>query len=349
MQAAPLHIYRERYTTNPRRRYAVDYALTPNPGYLDGEDDEPTEIIEAGNAPEGTRINSDLYDAYRPPSYDHIVERIAEPLSTTSSTSDTSAERVVGVRPMSPPMSAPSRPFWPSDASLAIRRPPRSRTIDFSDFTTRRRSVYRQTAEQTSSSEPVRSEDSSDGTWRFSSTLDRPGPGAATTTLSGPSRPRRFFSLAAWADSTRRVDPEDILGTEERDGLPEDPLSPDSLEFLYSQNFRDLPPLGPPSGSLTLPERHRERPGVPPRLRRGGLRAPESLLSFRSSPFPTAGTSAEGGETGSNTPDSGPPVTTIEPRALQLRSTSEGATSGDDRPGQLLTPRSISPVSEHIL
>ncbi|KAF9462077.1 hypothetical protein BDZ94DRAFT_1290537 [Collybia nuda] len=149
--ATPLRVYRDRSLGrfHPTRRSAnlTEY-LTAPPSEMDMEEDEDIfeRMLDNGTL-EGARTNSDLYDAYT----NHGVQSARVEASPSPTIEEVQA--AVSSRPP-PGRSGP----WsmPPAASLAIssngltrqqsiRRPSRSRTVDFNDFTHRRRSSIRET------------------------------------------------------------------------------------------------------------------------------------------------------------------------------------------------------------
>ncbi|KAF5344837.1 hypothetical protein D9757_014093 [Collybiopsis confluens] len=129
--------------------------------------------------------------------------------------------------------------------SSSIRRPTRSRTVDFNDFTSRRRSTIRNNT------------DTSGGTNAESST-------SSVDSGVGTAHRRADTDSHIWSDL-----PDDFVPASLRRSDVDNP--PDS-EIAEERS----------SGGLdrTISNRF-------PRLRRGGLRAPESLLSRQASPVET--------------------------------------------------------------
>lgn len=329
MQATRLHVFRERpagiRTLQPHEWAGFDVERSEDE---DGDDSESTQVYELGGVPEGVRLGHNLYEAYEP-----MLGAVPDIMSASSSFANgpLPTERVTSPRPPSPP----PRALRGSGASLtrqsSIRRPPRTRTLDFNDFTTRRRHVHRSNSEQAASGEMLRSEDSTDGTWRFSS--------AERLRLAGSPvylGPRRFFPLAAWADPYARGD--SVTGAEVGE-------SRDTV--LENQSYSESPyPHHPYSPRADLASAAPGRSIVPPRLRRGGLRAPESLLPLAST---SAGLNLPGDgpvQSTVSTPDDGTPTPTYRPLPLRQEEQGPGYTENEGGAHQLLTPRSISPEAE---
>lgn len=311
------------------------------------------------DAAESSRSGHALWDAYlsslRPPA--------PRPLMPDTTHASTLRETVTSPRPLSPPTAildaaSSSIPAFyltspgPSSSltrSRTIRRPNRTsstRTTDFDDFTSRRRSIVRANAE---SSEPVRAEDSADGTWRFPSPLDRSSQDGPST---GASRfGRRVSPLTPWSDPHLRIGPDRDLLTglfgddDDRADTGEASSSSSthqsSSRIWYTLTGRTSPP---PDRSIA----------PMPRLRRGGLRAPESMLS-RLTPSTTDASS----------PRPRSPLRPLPPISAgaygpedpgNLRATGPGSSGSgrgqnemdalDEASRQLLTPRSISPAGD---
>ena len=403
LQAAPPHIYRGRANRMGRRRFFHPEYLASNPDEMDftEEEDELGMFPPSGAEFEGARINSNLYQAYAPTLHfpEGTTRTAAEPSPLSSSSTEGpefTGELVTSPRPQSPSIPVGLRTnFWgsvPSGATLtrqnSIRRPVRSRTNDFNDFTFRRRSTTRQNSTQ--GTEPPRSDDPGDGTWQFP-VLDRlarqiDGHPPSSSAASAPS-PRRFFPLPAFPHPPRRRietslsdhwlpeprEPSPPTANDVQDPLPVPHTSQSSSQLWYSLRSNGGPSIGASStpgitSASTILHRRVSSPTlsgerrqvVAPRLRRGGVRAPESLLSRYASPSMTEpatianslpatvetatvtsstnGTEVERNEQEQqNSPINdvtsiNPPSPVWERREEEMR--------------QLLTPRSVSPATE---
>lgn len=336
IQAGTRHIYRQ-YTSRYGRPRRYNNPIFP-PSAVSDEDDasEPMET------PEGIRVNTDLYDAYTPLQVELQFGTATHVDSTQEA--DRAFEALTSPRPRaaSPSFLTTRRPIvGPSGSTLtrqpsvvgpaltrqpSIRRGLRTRTSDFIDFTTRRRSVGRQSQERTS--ESVRPEESTDGTWRFSSPQDR----LDQEEGSSRHRPRRFFPLSAWSDPHLRLEvddgaPEEVIHAPSETAFP--PSSQSSSQLWYSLTAAASPPTAP----SPPPPRISDGRVTAPRLRRGGVRAPESLLSRYASPSMEealqlaglSGTATEHATAAAPETQLGPP----------------------EDSAQLLTPRSNSPAGEN--
>jgi hypothetical protein len=282
--ATPLRVYRDRSMGrfHPSRRSAnlTEY-LTAPPSEMDLEEDEDIfeRMLDNGTSIEGARLNSDLYEAYGNngfssslaiPNGSPVVE---EPPTTTSTTAPSSRSG-----PWSMP---PAAPISLATSSLtrqpSLRRPVRSRTVDFNDFTHRRRSSVRDAMNlRADSIEP---------------TEVREGPWAARNSQST----RRFFpfnrtrrhdstdaSYHPWSDVTDG----DTVIDESRIHYISEPSVSGGTWFTISSAPQDPSASSPPSPGAREAEISDERiHTAAPRLRRGGLRAPESMLSRHASPL----------------------------------------------------------------
>lgn len=223
-----------------------------------------------------------------------------------------------------------------------IRRPIRSRDTGFADFTTRRRQAHR-SVDEAAAGETLRSEESEDGTWQFS-TLERIR-SASGSASPGPSQPpRRFFPLAALTDSQTRDDV-DAPGLSSEQPPPTTATSagsPSSSQLWY-QLYQY--PFAYPDPSITsyrteFVDPQSVRPIIPPRLRRGGLRAPESMLPLPTLPLPPR----------MDVPALPRPVTDVyESLSIHREGGITQAVDRDSGNGghQLLTPRSNTPAEEN--
>lgn len=325
LQATRNHVYRDRLTNNHRirRMTAHDFLLDLDRSEDEEGGSETTQVYELGGVPEGARLGHNLYEAY-----ERTISDAGQDMFQEFSSSATTApiERVTSPRPLSPPL----RSLRSVGANLtrqnSVRRPPRPRTLDFNEFTTRRRHIHRSNSEQASSGEMLRAED---GTWRFS-----PSDRARPTVTAPPvyRAPRRFFPLAALADSHNGGEPDDPAGSDTTGGL-----TPDAYDSFGRDYLASLDPAPATSG----------RSVVPPRLRRGGLRAPESLLPWAAnsagpSSHDAASTHPEGPARNSSS------VTLLyESLSSRRRDSGPEPTENDQEAHQLLTPRSNTPGEEN--
>jgi len=258
----------------------TDYLSRP-PDELDMEEevDELESLEQYGLVPlEGTRMNSELYDAYRshvsrsnPSTAYHAFSPAfyTVPAPPPVPTPDSPSDRVLPPLLDSPPAPRLGSLTLPSASGLlhpsltrqpSIRRPVRSRTADFSDFSARRRNSSRQLADE-------------EGPSRFESSSSFPGPHISAPRddpdppSSGPQgQARRFFPFR-----TRRFE---VIPTPR----PAPSTGEDWLFPPWSSAPSDR--IGPSA----LESQSGDERSQAPRLRRGGLRAPESILSRHASP-----------------------------------------------------------------
>lgn len=270
--ATPLRVYRDRsigrYHRPRRSATLADYLSAPPPPEMDTEEDEDffDSMLENGTTMEGARINSDLYDAYAGSGSRDF--RSPSPLPEDPSTA------LLRSGPWTVPSSLPPSASTTLSRQPSLRRPVRSRIVDFNDFTLRRRSTTRD--DQISRGETADPE--------------RPVPREGSWARN-PQATRRFFPFV----HSRRHDSPDIYPWTMEASGPSNPDIHDDQDLRYSPSWFNLPP---PShleavaieGALVDPTVSDERAhsatsrGMLPRLRRGGLRAPESILSRHASP-----------------------------------------------------------------
>lgn len=304
--SSPQSFYRDR---GPRRGTAGLQPSVPPayfsqpPDELEMDEDED-ELVSYGTfvpMAEGARLNSDLYDAYRS--------------HHTTSSDPSSNDRVLPPLIDTPPPQRTNMWLPPPSGLLqtsltrqnSIRRPARSRTADFNDFTSHRRNWARQlTADEETM---LRSENST-------STVPAP---PADGTPSGPrsddalpplayrsapsSQPRRFFPF----NRSRRIETIPAIPAPR-------PATSTSEDWLFPLPSWSVSSEGTDGAGGEEDSGIDERSQAP-RLRRGGLRAPESMLSrHRQSwlglPQLDEPTGAAGASEGS---ENVPPVETPEP------------------------------------
>jgi hypothetical protein len=256
---------------------------------VEEEDDDFEALMDSSSAVEGVRLNPDLYEAYTPvwnPTVGSTIPRRPQSNNATSLASNAPPEGNTDNAPISAP-TANRAPHWaipppPSLQSLqrqpSIRRPTRSRTVDFNDFTSRRRSTIRQNAAQEGGSS--RSEEINDDS---GVTLLLPHD-EEIPVVQLPNEPASTSRNLP----TRRLFPM-IRSRPRREGENETPLSPlpdpSWLEEAADSWFALPTPISSsPSQDVDSSEEQSLVPPSAPRLRRGGLRAPESML-MRASPL----------------------------------------------------------------
>ncbi|KAJ4479192.1 hypothetical protein J3R30DRAFT_3475275 [Lentinula aciculospora] len=192
----------------------------------------------------------------------------------------------------------PPRSYLTSGSSLArstsLRRPTRSRTVDFNDFTSRRRSTIRNTAEPSGGVGSITTDSTT-----ASDPRDRDSnswvPTGATRRFFGLSRLRRSNpELNLWSDIPES---EDGPTSGDNPTLPYIPSSSSSTSSSSSQGVILPPPhepetsdernVDPSTISTSVLPSHSSLSRLLPRLRRRGLRHTESSLSRQASPAET--------------------------------------------------------------
>ncbi|KAJ7693931.1 hypothetical protein B0H17DRAFT_1058751 [Mycena rosella] len=251
--ATPIRIYHGRRST-ARRTGLTEYLTAPlDEMDMEEDEDEFDTLLERGPV-EGVRISSELYDAYNTSSWTSAsTARRSFPASPPT---PTRSEDSPTPPMLSPPTSIRGSvwslpPAAPGSLALArqpsLRRPARSRTVDFNEFTSRRRSSTREPA---------------------TTAADEPWSRAAQST-------RRFFPFSY---QTRRHDLRWNDGAE---------LADEPLAYTEPATFYSFPTPASSNASTQDPAETSEERGTAagaPRLRRGGVRSPESLLLRRVSP-----------------------------------------------------------------
>jgi len=327
-QISPLRIYHGRRHANRlagRPGYNVIY--TDLVAEFTDEEDEPGDNHSnhgGTDGPlEGARLASELYDAYSAAPYvtpsvdilDTLRASETNPLATGSS--DVAEHNLTAFPNTRSRTVSPAFPPWGSargssssppgflTRQTSIRRPVRSRTVDFNEFTNRRRSSLRQGQHD---QDYVRSEDSSDGTWRYNSghpaEHENTSSSVATTSSSNSAPPiiSRFHSPNPWDRIRRRHEmggrfpwsPESSEAPSLENTSPEQlgdaSLSGQSSSQLWYSLTAPAPTPSEPSAwtsgrrSSVADINEARRQVIAPRLRRGTIRPPESLLSRYASP-----------------------------------------------------------------
>ncbi|RDB20103.1 hypothetical protein Hypma_012869 [Hypsizygus marmoreus] len=276
--ATPLRVYRDRsmgrYHPSRRSTNLSEYLSAP-PIEMDMEEDEDIfeRMLDNGTSIEGARINSDLYEAYGT----HVVPSSSRAIASPSPPAEDARS------PLSPHPPSRSGPWSMSNyipiptttlsRQSSIRRPIRSRTVDFNEFTSRRRSSTRDN--QSSRAEPTEAPDLRDGGWTRNS--------QATRRFFPFIRTRRHESADSYWGS-EVPGPSVSHGTDAEDN--NDPYMPEPPNAPW---FNLTPPLDREPSTMeevladaALSDERAQ--STAPRLRRGGLRAPESILSRHASP-----------------------------------------------------------------
>ncbi len=253
------------------RRVMSEIARSPSQQVVDLDEEDFEGFLDAsGNMHmEGVRQNP-VYEAYN--SDGAWADEWATSLVRTSSPDPLGIDALSVPNSLSasspPPQPRRSVPYHSHSLTRqpSIRRPTRSRTVDFNDFTSRRRSTTRDLSIRDSLRESM---DLYSASTDLEPDLGRSG----SATSSGT---RRFFPLGR--NSRRRQS--------SREGIME------LLNDTEDEPRAHIPPawlFGTPSSRQSSADREvsLER-AMGTRLRRGGVRPPESMLSRHASPIPAA-------------------------------------------------------------
>ncbi|KAF9236234.1 hypothetical protein BU15DRAFT_50440 [Melanogaster broomeanus] len=282
--SSPTSVYRERVPgrgTGGRRGVDLAEYLSQPPDELDMDEDDDELGPYSAFVPvvEGTRLNTDLYQAHRSQhswsnsSLPYVMTPyVVAPMSSVPPT-DVSDRVLPPLVDASPPTRSTSVWPLPSPSGLShstltrqpsiIRRPARTRTSDFSDFTAARRNSIRQLAQddeppsRSDSTAATTSEMPSSSSLR-SSMDDHPMPVPRASSVQA----RRFFPFGR-----RRFE---IIPTPR-------PAASTSDDWFFPPHSGWTTSERP--GAVQGDDESNDERSQAPRLRRGGLRAPESLLS----------------------------------------------------------------------
>ncbi|KAG6333313.1 hypothetical protein ID866_5780 [Astraeus odoratus] len=318
-------VYRERVAgrgTGGRR--AMDHTdfLSQPPDELEvDEEDEDSALYGTYNTfVEGARLNTDLYEAYRSQhswsnsSIPHIfsVPHVSPPLSVPSSDSSASDRVLPPLIEASPPPPSHARMnMWlPPPSGLlhstltrqnSIRRPGRTRTADFSEFTTQRRNLARQYAIE---EDPTLHSDGSTATAPVSDSAplhirsDDAASSSHPSYRTSSSQARRFFPFGR----PRRFE---VIPTPR-------PATSVSEDWLFHPPQTWASPYER-TDTTRLDEENQDERSQAPRLRRGGLRAPEAMMSRRGTSWLGAPLQDEPSMAGPEGSENVPPVEHLDP------------------------------------
>lgn len=261
--------YPGRSGRQPRRMVVNNYLAAP-PIEMELEEDDESDMQDSTTV-EGARVNSDLYDAFItsawPPSSARRISSpaseewpVPQPLRSPTSTS----------RPWPMPITSSTLPTSTLARQASIRRAPRSRMVDFNDFTQRRRSSNR---------DPVREPLGMYSNPSENGTEPRDG---STATWSRPHG-RRFFPFS-------RTRQHETMWSEVSDSLSAD-ASDESGHYVTEPIMPTLfdAPTASDSYSRASPDAENRGDDISiraPRWRRRNIRTPEpqSMLSRHASP-----------------------------------------------------------------
>lgn len=261
---------------------------------MEDEDNDLGNLLDASTGvAEGARFNTDLFEAYG----SHVWPPIPRRFGTTPSPPLEDEPPVW--RPLSTLSTANRASTWaavptpngPSSTSISrhpsIRRPARSRMVDFHDWTSRRRSSIRDTIGTQAEASDSNS----------SLSLGNGGESAQTVRRFFPTIPRR---------PERLLEPREDRHSSDEGRVP--PLGV-SLDRDWSPAVSSTQP-GPssPESRPVASASGTDADDRPlPRLRRGGVRPPEMLWTHRypwSAPYPRAADSTTNTNTTTESPSS---------------------------------------------
>ncbi|KAF8165636.1 hypothetical protein B0H34DRAFT_743346 [Crassisporium funariophilum] len=262
-----------------RRTVNLSEYLTvpPNEMEMEDEDDQFDNMHDNTTVIEGVRTNADLYDAFSanawPPSNARRITASPSPVSdewaippSLRSPTTTSASRPWSTLPTAS-TTIPSYPTSNLSRQASVRRAARSRliesrTVDFNEHTRHRRSSNREAlGTRGDTAESVTEPRDGFTTWNR----------AHARRFFPLSRTRRHEGGPTWAEFSDLTDPE---------------LQYIAIEPTIDSFFEGLPSRRASPDSDTRLSREDEEPLIrAPRLRRGGVRAPESMLSRHASPI----------------------------------------------------------------
>ncbi|PPQ68270.1 hypothetical protein CVT26_006186 [Gymnopilus dilepis] len=256
-----------------RAQQLTEYFTAAHELDMEDDDDFGDPVAENATTIEGAQVNSNLFEAYTSSSssataWPTLTRRItASPSPISEDWPTVRSPPSSSTRPWTITASGSNPSLNPTSSQsnlsrqASIRRAARSRMVDFNDFTHRRRSAARDAG----SSRPD-------------------GPSAETVTeprdSSSSQTVRRFFPFPRPSRRPQNQQWSDFL----------EPPSPDSSDdpvqfFSVEPNWYDTV-----IDSRASPdeESREETENLlrAPRLRRGGVRAPESMLSRHASPIP---------------------------------------------------------------
>jgi hypothetical protein len=294
--ATPLRVYRERPSRifSTRRTVNLSDYLSAPPNEMDVEDDDDDFDPVLDSYPEGARLNQDLYDAYGFWSRRMVSNSPSPPAEENPTTimRPPSSSAVIRHNPW--PSSNP-----PSGTSLrrqsSIRLSSRSRTVDFNDFTSRRRTSIREAF----SSRPDGNEGAGESRDRDAAT----GRGLRPTRRFFPfGRSRTHDSAGSGGTSSEGEAQNGVNADEGYTYIFEPSVSGGAAWFPMTSPARSASPVhdSRDPGRRSTDARDEQARHLVHRLRRGTIQAPESMFSrpelFQELPLPASLLSDSGGE-----------------------------------------------------
>jgi len=281
--ATSSRLYRDRPTMRGRAVNLTEYLSAPPDEDVEEEEDEFDTIMDNGpSSIEGARVNPDLYEAYYSSAWSSapassIPRRSLPPFPSLSGV-DGPTQPSTSIRNNAWNFSAAPGPLL--QRQTYNRRSTRSRAEDFNDFTSRRRSSIRHNAENSSmaSMSDNLSED-------FPPTIVMPSDDESPPPVQPSDQPSSLFARRFFPVPRSRSRREVALRRNEMHGSLTEPNL-----LLVEPNVSSpwlLPTPMSSSSSLDAESSEERIAALPPvpRLRRGGVRAPESIRSQRASPL----------------------------------------------------------------
>ncbi|KAA1473409.1 hypothetical protein DENSPDRAFT_839874 [Dentipellis sp. KUC8613] len=271
MLAAPQRTYQGSGGARTRRTLNLtDYLSAPpeEMEVVDDDNDSLESLMDGAGGLEGARVNTDLYDAYMGPAWASSNHAASQRRLARHALRDAADE----TRPRASSTVGPSASSSTSASSSGvarqptIRRPPaRSRTVDFNDFTTRRRSTTRDAHEDAPSPRrffpPTRR-------------LEYPWPAGPATSTDHGDRGRPYLS---WLSSTAPLLPlPSVPSFHPASGYHD--REPDNEHRDRDEHADESEPRDDMPAPAHETDDEAPRP-APPRLRRGGVRPPEAMLA----------------------------------------------------------------------
>ncbi|PPR02649.1 hypothetical protein CVT24_002132 [Panaeolus cyanescens] len=319
-----------------RRHILSDYPGAPHmdTDLIDDEDDdELASFLDPPPPPsvlEGTRINSEIYDALNPWPH-NPPSSVTAPRVIPASPSPVSDEWPV-IRPWSAAGGASTAPSTLS-RQASIRRAQRSRVVDFNEFTHRRRITNRDARGESATGAEAREGNAGTGS------TSAPAAPTSTSAWSSGGAVRRFFPFPPRSSfnnlARRAISPATAPSFFE--------YSPESPSQTFGPHYYEIVGSALPIRSSSADASTAPGPSTAvgaetpddvltraPRLRRGGVRPPETLPRPRSPVFvvtasPTLQAASAGADDDMAPIDVMPlePMSTLDPSMARIQASTD--------------------------